>query len=794
MNAILQAIENELAVRGDKPRHFRDYYLDAGPYPRGGYAKHMEFFAAGNHYRERLMLAANRVGKTEGVGLYEVVAHTTGAYPDWWNGRRFNRPVRCWVAGDTGKTVREILQRKLLGPFQNMGTGLLPADCILDTKRGSGVAESVEIVYVKHARGVSEIVFKSYDQRREGFQGTEQDIILLDEEPPLDVYTECLLRTMTNNGMLLLTFTPLMGLSNVVLMFCEGGRVDKAMPGKYVVSATWDDVPHLTEEAKKELWASIPPYQRDARSKGIPQLGSGAIYPVPESEIVIPAFDIPKHYPRVYGLDVGWNKTAAVWAARDLDTNTWYLYSEYYKGQAEPVVHATGIKTRGDWIPGVIDPAARGRGQADGGQLLEQYKDLGLDIFPADNTREAGIYEVWQMLSTGQLKVFSNLVNWLAEYRIYRRDDKGKVVKEHDHLMDACVVGSTRVMTRYGAVAIEKLIGINDYVYSVDGTLAKFAGARLTIKDAPTVQVTFDDGSTVRCTPDHPFLTENGWVQAQALMDATCYTGVPNSKGLPWNLSTLQKTGINSTGSTLNVDKTDTSKVGTACTYTEQCGRTTRGGPLRAWWYTIKMAIKATTTSKILNSCLWLATRTCTSTGINAEYLREQQPPLNIGTGQRMDAHGTSSTMPPPAPYSTKSVPLCASAVKKNIRLSTVESTNSAPVAAKPGIGGRMWLGALALRNILARCVTRNFKDYRGGRSPFAGPATVKCVKVEPAANENVYCLTVPGLHCFCLENGVVTHNTRYLIMTGRSRARVEQGRKGPALYRGETEQSGWMG
>ena len=206
---------------------------------------------------------------------------------------------------------------------------------------------------------------------------------------------------------------------------------------KHVVMATWDDAPHLTDSQKQELFDSIPPYQRDARSKGIPQLGSGAIYPVPESEIICKPIEIPEHWPRVYGMDVGWNRTAAVWAAIDNETSTVYLYSEHYRGQAEPSIHADAIKARGDWIPGVIDPAARGRGQRDGENLLQDYKDLGLDLTPALNAVESGLYSVWQRLSGGNLKVFSTLQNWLSEYRIYRRDEKGKVVKTSDHLMDA---------------------------------------------------------------------------------------------------------------------------------------------------------------------------------------------------------------------------------------------------------------------------------------------------------------------------------------------------------------------
>lgn len=206
---------------------------------------------------------------------------------------------------------------------------------------------------------------------------------------------------------------------------------------KYVVTATWDDVPHLTEAQKEDLLNSMPPHQRDARTKGIPMLGSGAIYPVLESEIVVDDFELPEHWPRGYGLDVGWNRTAAIWGALDRDTDVLYLYSEHYQGQAEPIIHAHAIQARGKWMTGVIDPAANGRNQKDGTQLFVDYRNLGLNLLPAENTVESGIYQVWQRLSTGRLKVFKSLTNWLHEYRLYRRDEKGKIVKQNDHLMDA---------------------------------------------------------------------------------------------------------------------------------------------------------------------------------------------------------------------------------------------------------------------------------------------------------------------------------------------------------------------
>lgn len=207
---------------------------------------------------------------------------------------------------------------------------------------------------------------------------------------------------------------------------------------RYLVSATWDDAPHLGAKEKAELVGAYPVYQRDARTKGVPQLGSGAIYPIGESEILVDPFDIPVYWPRGYGMDVGWNMNAAIFAAHDRETDVLYLTGEYMRGQAEPPVHAAAVRLRaGDWMNGVIDPAARGRGQKDGSQLLQAYRDQGLKLHEAMNAVEAGIYEVYQRLSTGRLKVFRTMQGWLGEYRIYRRDKKGAVVKEGDHAMDA---------------------------------------------------------------------------------------------------------------------------------------------------------------------------------------------------------------------------------------------------------------------------------------------------------------------------------------------------------------------
>jgi phage terminase large subunit-like protein len=419
-------------------RKLGTYFPETGALRRECYPKHLEFFSLGANKRERLFLAANRVGKTEGAGGYEMACHLTGQYPAWWKGRRFNGPIASWAAGDTRQTVRDILQLKLLGKPGAHGTGLIPREALVRVANAPGIPDAVETIWVRHASGgISTLGLKSYDQGREAFQGTERDVIWLDEEPPPAVYTECLLRTMTNGGMVMLTFTPLRGMSEVVLSFMPGGAMPEKQEGsKAVVSATWDDVPHLSAQAKKELWEAIPPFQRDARSKGLPQLGSGAIYPVPESTVVVEPFEIPKHWPRSYGLDVGWKRTAAVWGADDPETGIEYWYSEHYQGDVPPEVHAAAIKARGN-LPGAIDPASAGSSQVDGRNLMQVYREMGLNLTEAVNAVEAGVFHVWERLSTSRLKIFSNLQHTRAEMRLYRRDEKGRIVKENDHAMDA---------------------------------------------------------------------------------------------------------------------------------------------------------------------------------------------------------------------------------------------------------------------------------------------------------------------------------------------------------------------
>jgi phage terminase large subunit-like protein len=415
-------------------------FPDEGPLRRELYPRHLAFFEAGLTADERVFMAANRVGKTVGAGT-EHVYHMTGRYPNWWTGRRFDRPIRLLASGDTHNTTRDILQLKLLGGLSDrpdqIGTGLIPADAITGYTIKPHVKGAIERATVRHVSGgESELWLRSYEQGRAIFQGFELDIFWPDEECPPDVYEEGMVRLMTRKGLATLTFTPLEGLTELVQSLQKRAH-EGGIGAPVIVQCGWDDVPHLDEHTKASLIAKLMPHQRMARTRGVPALGSGAIYPIDEAEFVVDDFQLPRFWARSYGLDVGWNRTAAVWSAHNRETDVVYLYSEHYRAHAEPSVHAASIRARGEWIPGAIDPASRGRQQKDGEQLLQNYRDLGLNLTPANNGVEAGLQTVWERLSTGRLKVFKSLTNWLSEYRIYRRDVKGKIVKENDHLMDA---------------------------------------------------------------------------------------------------------------------------------------------------------------------------------------------------------------------------------------------------------------------------------------------------------------------------------------------------------------------
>lgn len=434
------------------------WFVPGTPFGIENCPKHRAFFEAGAKYNERTFMAGNRCGKSV-AGAFEASCHATGIYPLWWNGRRFDKPTHGWAVGSTARATRDTAQKELLGPIGAWGTGMIPKECLGKWWALAGVPQGVDIIRVRHiSGGWSTIGFKNYEQPLQAFYGTALDWVWPDEECPEEHYNEMLIRTMTTDGLIFNTFTPLKGLTPMVVRFAEkadylagaehligiqpeenpemDARLEGFQTSKAIIQAGWDDAPWLTEKSKTQMEADTPPHLRLARRTGKPSMGSGSVYPISIEELLVKPFAIPNYFRRLFALDVGWNRTAVLWAAIDPQTDIIYIIDEHYVGEQQPPIHAAAIRGRGEWIPGVIDPAARGRSQKDGSQLMQDYKDLGLRLHKADNMVDAGISALWQRMNTGNLKVFNHLHNFAKEFVLYRRNLKGNIVKENDHLMD----------------------------------------------------------------------------------------------------------------------------------------------------------------------------------------------------------------------------------------------------------------------------------------------------------------------------------------------------------------------
>lgn len=389
--------------------------------------------------RERLFMAGNQLGKSW-AGAFECAIHLTGKYPDWWEGKRFKKPVIGWAAGETGEVVRDTIQRLLLGRVEPWGTGAIPQADVISADSALGTPGLKGVIKVRHVSGgESQLTLKSYNQGREKFQGETLDFCWFDEEPPIDIFTEGLTRTNTTQGPIWMTFTPLKGMSDVVVRFLMEENPDRS-----VTQMTIEDAEHYSPEQREKIIASYPKHEREARTKGVPIMGSGRVYPIPEEEITIAPCPIPPHWARIVGMDLGWDHpTTAVWLAWDKDTDTIYVTDAYRKSETVPAMHAATIKAKGGWMPVAWPSDAGSHGRDGATPLVEQYRGHGLKMLK-DRAQfddggvsvEAGLMEILERMETGRFKVFAHLNEWWEEFRIYHRKD-GKIVKERDDLMDA---------------------------------------------------------------------------------------------------------------------------------------------------------------------------------------------------------------------------------------------------------------------------------------------------------------------------------------------------------------------
>lgn len=428
----------------------------------------LDFHNAGADHQERMLMAANRPGKSL-VAAMEVAFHMTGDYPDWWKGKRFDKPVYVWTASPTNESSRDVCQKYLLGGTdpETIGTGCIPYEKIAakPRMRQCGVGNVVDEFRVKHKSGGYSICnLKSYEQGWRKFQGTEPHIVWLDEEPEdasdqKRIYSECLTRLLTSHGIMMVTFTPLLGQTQIVEHFMQGGE------GVWLETATWEDAPHLKKEERERLKQSYPSYEVEARTQGVPMLGEGRIFDTPEEDIRIEPFDIPPHYARIIGLDFGLDHpTAAAFCAWDRDRDVFYVYDIYRKDERDTLYHAEAIRRRGDdWIPVAWPHDGAQREKSSGKQLQQIYKDHGLNMLgrSARYDNDVGgaqpqwpiISEIQERCATDRLKVFSTCTEFFEEYRQYHTKD-GKIVSRNDDALKAMFYAL--MMKRFAATRTQK--------------------------------------------------------------------------------------------------------------------------------------------------------------------------------------------------------------------------------------------------------------------------------------------------------------------------------------------------
>ena len=448
-------ISRNLELLREQKKRIRFNRIDQyDPYPY-----QQKFHDTSKDSNQRLLMAANRIGKSY-CGAAEMSFHLRGMYPDWWKGRRYDQPITAWAGGVSNETTRDIVQAELLGSPDDpdaFGSGAIPKNYIIKTERKPGVPNAKSVALIRHVSGGnSSLHFKAYEMGQEKWQGRSVDVVWLDEEPGRDIYSQAVTRTLDRRGMVYMTFTPEAGMTETVAAF-----MNRIQSGQSLVNATWDDASekikslkgqkgHLSESVMEQILSAYSPHEREMRRYGRPSIGSGLIFPVDESKIIIDPVEIKDHWPRIAAIDFGWDHpTAVVWCAVDRDEDTFYVYDCHRESKASPAVHAQTIRSRPHFIPIAYPHDGNRRDSMGNPGLADQYRNLGCNFLlehfsnpPAlgnnkgSNSIEEGIMAMLQSMEAGNFKVFSTLSNWFEEFRMYHRKG-GKVVPFRDDLMSA---------------------------------------------------------------------------------------------------------------------------------------------------------------------------------------------------------------------------------------------------------------------------------------------------------------------------------------------------------------------
>lgn len=428
-----------------------------------------ELFDAGKEFMSRFACFSNRCGKTFS-GAREMAFHLTGKYPEYWDGYRFDRPIKAWAIGITGDSTRKVLQYELLGTIdvrqiEELGSTAISRDDIkLESLEKDGA--KILVARIKHYNesgaydGDSLLEFRSTQQGVHTLMGTSQDFIWLDEEDEhhsMEIYSQCMTRLATTNGRLLITATPENGLTSLIQKFMD-------TPEKmWIGHVGWDRVPHLSEEVKQTLIASYPVWEIPLRTQGIPSAGSGAIFQVQDEEIQTPPITPKAHWPVVCGVDFGRSRdpSTIVFATHDLEEDRIIIFHEEYLDLDRSVEKMADVILNSPYpqIPIVVPHDGNGVA-TDGGTETRAniLRRLGCNVIAKcfnnpleiQNTinnpnkkslgKEGGLAWMAYKFKNGSMKVVQTLNHFFREKRSYFYITKGGKTSPKDgddHVIDA---------------------------------------------------------------------------------------------------------------------------------------------------------------------------------------------------------------------------------------------------------------------------------------------------------------------------------------------------------------------
>ena len=461
--------------------HLRDLAMSVADHMQ---YNQLEYFRPFDHQREffrtqsdrRGILAANRIGKTVST-CYETAMHLTGRYPDWWEGKRYNKPITCMVAGEGWSQVALVLQNELLGApdvkqHDSLGTGAIPRDCILrDTMRSDG-ANCIGVEILHTSGGKSYLLFANYTQEVRQLQGFKLDLAVFDEQPPDDFFSEIVTRTATTQGMILCSFTPLKGLNGLVSKFWNREE------GYDYIRVSWDDVPEydlwhepfLLAATRRQLERDYLPHEREARMQGRPIMGKGAVFQIrnwPTYTSGDYRFTEMSNIQRVIALDLGLvnDKTVISLMYWDPYERSAWLHKQIVVQGVEEAVptqyinHLLRPEVYGTPIVLPADASTPGRYTMSSTSIRELFEQYELNVIsgaimnPPDpqgrvtNHKSYGINQMRQMLEVGSLMINDNCTEFLTEAQNYYVDQQGRFSDPDDcidsarYALMACLQG-----------------------------------------------------------------------------------------------------------------------------------------------------------------------------------------------------------------------------------------------------------------------------------------------------------------------------------------------------------------